>query len=167
MAEEDADRPYASSLLVLDCLDRVPHNNRVSIFFEKASINGDKVQSLIEGPLCDGMEKKGHKGQIVVSQSSHKGNALIDNCIASSMQGSSGLSKILGLDWKRLVGVAPILGATVDADRKFFFARIMAGGDHALLSNVLGWLQVWEQVNNHVLVPLVSVALLPSRNNPV
>jgi hypothetical protein len=83
---------------------------------------------LIDGPICDDFKSKGHKGLLDVCQPSHKGIVPIDNRPILSTQSSLGLSKILGLAWKRSVDAAPVLGAFLSADRKLFFTKMAGRG---------------------------------------
>jgi hypothetical protein len=96
--------------------------------FENRSISGHKVQALVDGPICDVFNSKGHKGLLDVCQPSHKGIVPIGIRPILSTQSPSGLSKILGLAWKRSVGAAPVLGAPLYADRKLFFAKMAGRG---------------------------------------
>jgi hypothetical protein len=96
--------------------------------FENRSISGHKVQALVDGPICDVFNSKGHKGLLDVCQPSHKGIVPIGIRLILSTQLPSGLSKILGLAWKRSVGAAPVLGVPLYADRKLFFAKMAGRG---------------------------------------
>jgi hypothetical protein len=108
--------------------DRVPRNNQVLRSFENSSISGHKVQALIDGPICDDFNSKGHKGLFDVCQPSHKGIVPIGIRLILSTQSPSCLSKILGLAWKRSVGAAPVLGAPLYADRKLLFTKMAGRG---------------------------------------